>query len=47
MAPEFFKKPIKYNEKIDIWAAGVILHILLVGEPPFDGNDDAEILEKI
>ena len=37
----------QYNEKVDIWSAGVILHILLMGSAPFEGKSDAEILQKI
>jgi len=33
-----------YNEKCDIWSIGVIMFILLTGNPPFNGNDDEEIL---
>ena len=36
-----------YNEKCDIWSAGVILYILLSGEPPFNGINDQEIYKKI
>jgi len=31
MAPELFKKKVKYNEKVDIFALAVILYLLLVG----------------
>lgn len=36
-----------YNEKCDIWSLGVILYILLVGEPPYPGNDDYKVMEAI
>ena len=36
-----------YNEKCDIWSAGVILYILLSGEPPFNGPNDNVIYQKI
>jgi len=36
-----------YNEKCDIWSAGVIMFILMAGYPPFYGDKDAEILAKV
>jgi len=36
-----------YDEKCDIWSAGVILYILLSGVPPFNGRNDNEIYKKI
>lgn len=36
-----------YNNKCDLWSCGVIIFILLAGYPPFDGQDDQEILEKV
>lgn len=36
-----------YDEKCDIWSSGVILYILLCGDPPFNGANDNEIYRKI
>lgn len=36
-----------YDEKCDIWSAGVILYILLGGDPPFQALSEYEIYQKI
>ncbi len=36
-----------YNEKCDIWSVGIILYILFVGNPPFEGKDDKEIIRLV
>ena len=36
-----------YNHQCDMWSAGVILFILLCGEPPFHGNGPADIMRKV
>lgn len=45
MAPEYLKG--NYNEKCDIWSCGVILHVLLGGQAPFEGKDSNELLQSI
>ena len=37
----------KYDEKCDIWSAGVILYIIICGYPCFNGEDDEEIFAAI
>ena len=29
-----------YDSKVDLWAVGVILYMLLTGQPPFKGQDE-------
>ena len=36
-----------YTEKCDIWSAGIILYILLSGDPPFKGRDEMTIYKQI
>lgn len=45
IAPEVFKN--NYNEKADIWSCGIILYTMLCGHPPFLGNDEDSIKNKI
>jgi calcium-dependent protein kinase len=45
IAPEVLSE--NYNQMCDLWSCGVILYILLSGKPPFPGQSDNVIFEKI
>lgn len=46
IAPEILmRKP--YDDKVDLWAFGVIMYVLLCGYPPFHDENQARMFEKI
>jgi calcium-dependent protein kinase len=47
IAPEVIKK--QYSEKCDLWSIGVLMYILLSGEPPFNDPraDNDAIMKKV
>lgn len=46
MAPEVLRKG-HYNEKCDIWSMGVVMYILLSGQPPFGGYTGKDIISNV
>jgi calcium-dependent protein kinase len=45
VAPEVLQG--SYDEKCDLWSVGVILYMLLSGNPPFDGSSGVQIIESV
>lgn len=45
VAPEVLMH--SYDYRCDVWSLGVMMHILLYGYPPFDSDDQNELLRKI
>jgi calcium-dependent protein kinase len=37
----------KYDKKCDLWSLGVTIYILLSGKPPFNGDSNVKVYEKI
>ncbi|OSX74149.1 hypothetical protein BU14_0306s0027 [Porphyra umbilicalis] len=46
VAPEVIKRT-PYGPPVDMWAAGVVLYIILSGKMPFFGRTDAECMSRI
>lgn len=46
MAPELCNNK-EYDCRVDVWSLGIIAHVLLSGEAPYGGKDNAEIRDQI
>ena len=52
MAPELLEvlteqnSQVKYDFSVDIWAAGVVLYMMIFGKLPFSGKDEEELYNK-
>lgn len=48
MAPEIVRRKESYEGKpVDMWALGVLLYVMLTGQLPFRGANEAELFENI
>lgn len=45
VAPEVLNK--NYGQECDVWSCGVIMYLMLCGQPPFSGMSDPQIHQKI
>lgn len=45
MAPEVLRG--EFSDKSDVWSIGVIMYMLLCGRVPFEGDNEAEVGERI
>eukprot|EP00117_Sycon_ciliatum_P024569 scpid30854/ scgid1514/ Protein kinase C alpha type len=46
MAPEIVQYE-RYDSSVDWWALGAVIYELLCGQPPFEGDDEDEVVGKI
>ena len=44
IAPEIIAY-VPYGKSVDWWAFGVLIFEMLVGQPPFDGDDEDELFQ--
>lgn len=47
ISPEMLMFNSLYDERIDLWGLGQILHFILLGRKPFNGRSDREKINKL
>jgi calcium/calmodulin-dependent protein kinase I len=47
VAPEILEDEKKYDTRVDFWSLGVVMYIMLSGQPPFFHEDNFELFEMI
>ena len=47
VAPEILEDEKKYDTRVDFWSLGVVMFIMLSGQPPFFHEDNFELFEMI
>merc|ERR1711998_366326 len=47
MAPELFWQQTNYDEKVDIWAVGIMLHEFFCGQPPIRASNRPELKSNV
>lgn len=45
-APEIFTQNV-YDEKVDIWSAGIVLYMMLSGKQPYESENINELVHLI
>lgn len=47
MAPELFDPRSTYSFEVDVWAIGIMIYYLLIGTPPFNSDNAADLCSSI
>ncbi|HEX4462379.1 MAG TPA: serine/threonine-protein kinase [Polyangia bacterium] len=47
MAPEQLRDGHGYDQRVDVWALGVVLYELVSGRPPWEGESEASIMRQL
>ncbi len=47
MAPEMVESKKGYSFEVDVWAIGVMMYMMLIGQPPFASENRKVLLQNI